>query len=94
MQTNGTLIDDAWAGFFSQHNYLVGVSVDGPAELHDALRVDTVARERQQPALHVVVLLEAVSLTLHDDQAVGARDAPEVHDLSGDGVLVEYLLRL
>lgn len=40
MQTNGTLVDDEWAAFFKQHNYLVGLSVDGPRALHDAYRVD------------------------------------------------------
>ncbi|WP_298832369.1 anaerobic sulfatase maturase [uncultured Piscinibacter sp.] len=40
MQTNGTLVDDEWAAFFKQHNYLVGLSVDGPRALHDVYRVD------------------------------------------------------
>ena len=39
-QTNGILIDDAWAGFFAENSVLVGLSIDGPAELHDARRCD------------------------------------------------------
>ena len=40
LQTNGTLLDDAWCEFLKQHDFLVGLSLDGPAELHDKFRVD------------------------------------------------------
>ena len=40
MQTNGTLIDEAWAEFLHEHDVLVGVSIDGPTEYHDAYRIN------------------------------------------------------
>src|ERR1700676_2233856 len=40
LQTNGTLIDDEWGEFLKEHKFLVGLSLDGPRELHDHHRVD------------------------------------------------------
>ena len=40
IQTNGTLITDEWAKFFKENNFLVGVSLDGPKDCHDAFRMD------------------------------------------------------
>ena len=39
-QTNGILLNDEWGRFLSENAFLVGVSIDGPREVHDAYRVD------------------------------------------------------
>jgi len=38
LQTNGWLVDDAWCDFFRQHQFLLGLSLDGPAHVHDRYR--------------------------------------------------------
>lgn len=40
IQTNGMVIDDEWAKFFAENHFLVGLSIDGTRETHDACRVD------------------------------------------------------
>lgn len=40
LQTNATRLDDAWAAFLARHGFLVGVSLDGPRDLHDRFRRD------------------------------------------------------
>lgn len=39
-QTNGVLLDDRWGEFLAENHFLIGISIDGPSELHDAYRVD------------------------------------------------------
>jgi len=39
LQTNATLLDESWARFLRRHNFLVGLSIDGPKRLHDTFRV-------------------------------------------------------
>jgi uncharacterized protein len=51
IQTNGTLLNDEWCAFLAENKFLVGLSVDGPAELHDKYRVD----KRQQPTFAAVM---------------------------------------
>lgn len=51
IQTNATLIDERWCALFQEHGVRVGVSVDGPADLHDAHR-----RDRQGRGTHARVL--------------------------------------
>ena len=39
LQTNGTLLDDEWGAFLEENEFLVGISIDGPREVHDTYRV-------------------------------------------------------
>jgi uncharacterized protein len=60
IQTNATLINDAWCKLFRRHNIRVGVSVDGPAELHDRHR-----RTRTGSGTHYLVVRGMELLRAH-----------------------------
>lgn len=58
MQTNGTLLDDEWCAFFKQHDFLIGISIDGPRELHDIYRVDKGGRPTFDKVMRGLRLLQ------------------------------------
>jgi len=51
LQTNGTLLNAEWCEFLRENRFLVGISLDGPAHLHDAYRRD----KRNRPTFDSVV---------------------------------------
>jgi uncharacterized protein len=59
IQTNGTLLDEEWAQFLAEHRFLVGLSMDGPAHLHDAYRVNKAGRGTHAQVLRGWEVLQA-----------------------------------
>jgi uncharacterized protein len=94
IQTNGLLLDDEWCAFFKEHNFLVGLSVDGPQAMHDAYRVD----KRGGGSFHLVMRAwEAlrrnevdfnVLCTVH---AANARHPLEVYRFFRDEMHAEFM---
>jgi len=56
-QTNGTLLDEEWCEFFAANNFAVGISIDGPAEYHDANRPDNRGRPTHEHCLAALRML-------------------------------------
>ena len=58
IQTNGTLLTDAWCELLAEHRFLVGISIDGPPELHDRYRVDKRGNPSSERVLRGLELLK------------------------------------
>ena len=59
LQTNGTKLDEEWAAFFAEHGFLLGLSMDGPADIHDAQRVDKGGAGTHAKVMRAARLLKA-----------------------------------
>jgi uncharacterized protein len=58
LQTNGTLIDENWCQFLKENQWLVGLSIDGPRELHDAFRVSKNGKPTFDQVFEAAMLLK------------------------------------
>jgi uncharacterized protein len=58
LQTNGTALDDEWCQFFHEQHFLIGLSLDGPRELHDRYRVDKGGKPTFDHVMEAVSLLK------------------------------------
>lgn len=61
-QTNGTLLDADWIGLLSRHAARIGVSVDGPAFLHDACRRNRAGKGTHAQTMRGIRLLQEAGL--------------------------------
>ena len=58
IQTNGYALNEEWAAFFSEHHFLVGLSLDGTKEAHNALRLDAKGEGTYDTVVRSAALLE------------------------------------
>ena len=58
LQTNGTLLTDEWCRFLKKHNFMVGISFDGPKEIHDRYRRDRKGRGTFDQVMQGLKLLQ------------------------------------
>ena len=56
-QTNGTLLNDEWGAFLAENNFLVGLSIDGPEDVHNANRVDKKGRDSYKDVIRGLNIL-------------------------------------
>ena len=57
-QTNATLLDDEWGEFFKRNKFLIGVSIDGPPEIHDKYRYDKRGRPSSEQVIRGLRILQ------------------------------------
>lgn len=74
IQTNGTLLDEQWCRFLKNHHFIVGISLDGPAELHDQFRHTKTGKSMHAKTLHGYHLLRQHGVTTEILCVVNARN--------------------
>ena len=57
LQTNGTLLDGEWAAFFHDNNFLLGLSLDGPEDIHDRYRRTVSGEGTFREVMHALEVL-------------------------------------
>lgn len=75
LQTNGVTLDAAWADFLAVNDFLIGISIDGPRELHDAYRVDKGQQPTFDRVMRGIELLKAANVRFNTLTVVNRKNA-------------------
>jgi uncharacterized protein len=81
LQTNATLLNDAWCSFLKRHDFLVGVSIDGPRELHDSFRLDRKGKSTFDDVMRGVALLKEHGVKFNTLTVVNRKNAKRPIDV-------------
>ncbi|MCX7974280.1 MAG: anaerobic sulfatase maturase [Candidatus Aminicenantes bacterium] len=74
LQTNGTLLDEAWARFLKKEGFAIGLSLDGPQQIHDRYRLTSNGRPTFTAALQGYEILKKYSVPTDILCVVGAHN--------------------
>lgn len=75
LQTNGVLLDEEWCRFLKEHDFLVGLSIDGPRRMHDAFRRDKGGKPTFTKVREAARLLQAHDVAVNVLCSVHAKNA-------------------
>ena len=75
IQTNGTLLTDEWCRFLHDNNFLVGISIDGPQELHDSYRLTHGGKPSWHEVMRGISLLQKHDVQWNAMATVNAANA-------------------
>lgn len=81
IQTNGYLFNEEWAAFLAENHFLVGLSLDGPAELHNLNRMDATGKGTFNRVMHAAHLMEKHGVQLNILCVVTGRNARSVEKI-------------
>jgi len=94
LQTNGTLLDDAWCTFFAENRFLIGISLDGPREAHDFYRKDKGGAPTFDRVLRAIRLLKKHHVDFNILTCVSAANVEqplEVYHILRDEIGAKYM---
>lgn len=94
LQTNAVTLDDEWCAFFAENGFLVGVSLDGPAHLHDFYRVDKGGKptfDRVMAGIHLLQTHNVEFNILTTVHAANGNHGLEVYRFLRDEVGTRYM---
>lgn len=81
LQTNGYEVNREWCDFFKENNFLIGVSIDGTQETHDANRMDSRNQGTYKRCIETMEMLKECGVEFNILTVVNAQTAPRVGEI-------------
>lgn len=94
MQTNGVLLNDEWCEFFREHNFLIGLSLDGPPAMQDVYRKDKGGHPTSGKVIQAAHLLQQHQVDFNILTTVNAANADhplEVYRFLRDDIGTQFI---